>query len=137
MILVIALPDLALRLSHIVSGARYLVSVDDGKYLRHQVHRHQPEIVLLDWRMGGNAWRAVDEISALVTRTASMPSVIALLPWVSDDVQEAAAEIGCFDVISVTASHFARDVLATIRAAQEDRHRRLAEAPRVSRGDLH
>jgi DNA-binding NarL/FixJ family response regulator len=139
MVLVIALPDLALQLSRVVPGARYVLHVegDDGRELRHQVHLHQPEVVVLDWRMGGNAWRAIDEVPAIVSRTQSRPHVIAVLPWVSKKVERAAADAGCFDVLSPRSPGFERDLLSAVEAARLDHRQPENEARRLSRDDLH
>lgn len=137
MVLVIALPDLALQLSHFLVGARYVVRVEDGKDLRHRVHSYQPDIAILDWRIGGSAWRALDEVTAIVERTSTHPYVIALLPKVSKRIKVEAAKAGCYDVVNVSASDCVRQVVEAVGVAQRARAARQLEARRVSRANLH
>lgn len=137
MTLVVALPDLALRLSAILTGARYVVRVHDGADLRHRIHSYQPDIVLLDWRLGGNIWRAIDEVPAIVERTATHPYVIALLPSASWRVKEEAAKIGCYNVVNVGAAGADRKVVEAVAVARRARAARRPEPRRVSRQHLH
>lgn len=139
MLLVVAMPDLALRLSRFLPRANYVLNVggDDGKELRHQVYKHQPDVLILDWRVGGNLWRVIDEVPAIISRTASQPHVIAMLPWTSRQVEQVAAESGCFEVVNVSASGFDRDVLSAVAAARRDRYEQPPECRRVARGGLH
>jgi DNA-binding NarL/FixJ family response regulator len=137
MILVIALPDLALRLSGLLHNARYIVRVEDGKDLRHRVHSYQPDVVVLDWRIGGSMWRALDEVTAIVERTTTHPYVIALLPKTSPRIKSEAAKLGCYDVISVNASGVDRKIVDAVELAQRARAARRAEHRRVSRAHLH
>ncbi len=139
MMLVVALPDLATRLSRILLGARYVVRLDgdDGSELRHQIHLYQPDVVILDWRMGGSRWRAVDEVPAIVSRTMSRPHVIALLPKASAEVEQAAADRGCYDAIAVTDPYLDQELREAVEAALLDRARQVPDHRRVSRADLH
>lgn len=137
MVLVIALPDLAVKLAKFLHNVEYVVQVQDGKDLRHQVYSRQPDVVVLDWRMGGSLWRAVDEVPAIVERTGSHPHVVALLPRVTREVKKEAAKLGCYDVVNADASGVARRVAESVELAQESRARRKVERRRVSRGDLH
>lgn len=138
MTLVIALPDLAKRLSRLLIGrVNYVVSVVDGTELRHRVHENQPSIVLLDWRMGGNLWRAIDEVPALVERTESQPYIIVLLPHTSRVIDREAAKKGCYDVVSVNAEDFDRQVVEAAETAARARAARRPRRRRVSRDDLH
>lgn len=137
MILVIALPDLALRLSELIDGARYVVRVDDATDLRHRVHSYQPDVVVLDWRIGGNAWRALDEVTAIVQRTTTHPYVIALLPKVTSKIKSEAAKIGCYNVVNVDAADGDQRVVDAVTVAQRARLARRQEGLRVPRHALH
>jgi CheY-like chemotaxis protein len=138
MVLVIALPDLALRISGLLGGAAYLVHVVDGPELRHRVHSHQPDVILLDYRMGGSSWRAVDEVTAIAERTATRPNVIALLPNTSKEIDREAARRGCYDVVSVASTSFDCEILESVAAANlSRRRRRLHPLSPSSRSSLH
>jgi DNA-binding response OmpR family regulator len=137
MTLVIALPDLALRLSGILTGARYVVRVQDGADLRHIVHEYQPDVVVLDWRVGGSAWRALDEVTAIVERTTSHPYVIALLPKITKKIKSVAASVGCYNVINVGAAGAEQRVVEAVGVARRAHHARRLEGRRVSRACLH
>lgn len=137
MVLVIALPDLALKLSGFLVGARYVVRVEDGKDLRHQVHEYQPDIVVLDWRIGGSCWRAIDEVTAIAGRTATQPYVIAILPAVTRQIKREAARAGCYDVVNASASDCVRQVVECVSVARMARACRQIEPRRLSRAQLH
>jgi CheY-like chemotaxis protein len=136
MILVLALPDLAQKIAPLLEGTRaYVVRVTDETELRHKVYGHQPEIIILDYRMGGSKWRAVDQVPLIVERTESKPYVIAVLPYSSKRVEREAARLACYDVVVFTPRTFARElceVVATARAA-----RRARQAEPVRRQKLH
>lgn len=121
MLLVVAWPDLAAKVSQVLLDAQYVVAVIDGVELRHRVHSFQPELVLLDSRIGGNGWRAIDEVPALVERTASHPHVIAMLPKTSSRIEKEAARRECYDVVSVNASRFLRDLTEAVSSANQAR----------------
>lgn len=136
-VLVVALPDLSLRLSkYVVGSVGFVTSTKDGKQLRHRVHEHQPDVVLLDYRMGGSGWRAIDEVPALVERTASRPDVIVLLPWKDTDVDRSAAKLGCYDVVSVDGPCFDQDVSDAVQTALKSRESRQM-VRHLRRDDLH
>jgi DNA-binding response OmpR family regulator len=137
MTLVIALPDLALRLSELLTDAQYVVRVQDGADLRHTIHSYQPDVVVLDWRMGGSAWRAIDEVTAIVERTTTHPYVIALLPKVSTKINAEAAKAGCYNVVSVDGAGAVRRVVDAVGVARRARHARRPESRRVNRQALH
>lgn len=137
MVLVIALPDLALRLSEKLIGASYVVRVDDGADLRHRVHSYQPDIVLLDWRIGGNVWRAMDEVTAIVERTTTHPYVIAMLPKTTVKIRSEAAKIGCYNVVNVDAVGGEQRVLDAVAVAKRARWARRPDLRRASRASLH
>lgn len=137
MVLVIALPDLARKLCKVLFDHQCITKVEDGKELRHVVHVHQPQIVVLDWRMGGSRWRALDEVTAIRERTATHPSVIAMLPKVTKDVKLEAAKLGCYDVVNVGVAGAARRVADSVELALQARLVKPVEIRRVSRDDLH
>lgn len=137
MILVIALPDLALRLSELLVNASYVVRVADATDLRHRVYSHQPEIVLLDWRIGGSGWRAIDEVTAMVSRTKTHPYVIALLPRTDRGVKAEAAKVGCYGVINVGALDADRVIVESVAVARRARSARGVDHRRVHRLYLH
>lgn len=136
-ILCVALPDLAVEVSRLISGARYIVKVFDGKDLRHQVHEHQPDILLLDWRLGGSLWRAIDEVPAIVERTISRPSVIVMLPHTTLRVEQEAAERDCYDAISVSDVDFPSCLRRSVDEAERARHVHPPIRRRVARAALH
>lgn len=138
-LLVVALPDLAVEISQVVSNANYLLSVGgaDGTELRHQVHCHQPDIIILDYRVGGSGWRAIDEVPAIVSRTTTHPHVIAVLPSVSRKIETTAAHRQCWDVISVRGANFHHDLRDALHAAAIDRQEHAPALKRVCRDDLH
>jgi DNA-binding NarL/FixJ family response regulator len=137
MILVIALPDLARRISETVLGARYVISVENESDLRHRVYSHQPDLILLDHRVGGSTWRAIDQVTAIVERTATHPFVIALLPKTSRTIEREAARLGIYDVLSVSSEDFDRELVEAVSEAAEDRLSRPLDRRRVSRQTLH
>lgn len=137
MLLVVALSDCALRLSKTLQGASYVVAVRDGTELRHRVHQHQPDVLVLDWRMGGSWWRASDEVPAIVSRTATRPHVILVLPMISDGIEALAMEMGCYDVVSVTCPGWESDVAESVCAADRARQAWPAVQARAGRGSLH
>jgi hypothetical protein len=87
--------------------------------------------------MGGSRWRAIDEVSAIISRTESQPHVIALLPWTDRKVKETAAKAGCFDAINALGEDFDQDVMEAVEAALLDREHHRPEPRRVSRAGLH
>jgi DNA-binding NtrC family response regulator len=139
-VLVVALPDLAERLSRLpISGMNYVVNVrqEDARDLRHKVHSYQPHVVILDWRMGGSSWRAIDEVPAIVDRTATHPQVIVILPHRSRVIDREAARKGAYDVVSAVAGDFDRDVCDAVATAKKARQVRKTETSRVSRKNFH
>lgn len=136
MLLVIALPDCALRLSKVLTRAHYVVAVRDASELLLRVHEHQPDVVVLDWRMGGSAWRAVDEVPAIISEMTT-PHVILVLPWLSAEVDREAAQMGCYDAVSLTSSVWAQETAECVAAAAADRRRHPLVVRQLSRGSLH
>lgn len=137
MLLVMALPDCALRLSKVLTEASYVVHVEDAKDLRHRIHQHQPDVVVLDWRMGGSGWRAIDEVPAIVSRTATHPHVIVVTPWASDSVDAQAEKLGCYEVVSVLDQGWDVDVSSSVQAAERDRRCRPLASVAAGRRSLH
>lgn len=138
MVLVVALLDLAESASRVLIGARYVTHIEGGgKELRHQVHLHQPDVLVIDYRVGGSTWRATDEIPAIVSRTESQPHVIAVLPSVSAEKEYSAADEGCYDVLSFRDPDFEQDLLEAVESALLDRERRGTAPRRLSRDGLH
>lgn len=137
MTLVIALSDLALRLSGLLAGASYVVKVEDGTDLRHRVHSYQPDIIVLDWRIGGSKWKAIEEVTAIVERTATHPYVIVLLPKVSGKIKSEAAKAGCYNVVSADGAGLEKRVAYAVSVAQKARKARSPDPRRVSRQSLH
>lgn len=137
-VLVVALVDLAQQLSQLIEGSvSYVVRVGSPADLRHRVHEHQPDIVVLDWRMGGNRWRAIDEVTAITERTASHPYVIVMLPHTSTAIEREDARLGCYDVVSVSDEDFDRQVVDAVETAAKARRARKIPRRRVARDDLH
>lgn len=137
MVLVIAWPDLALRVCKVVEGARYITHVTDGIDLRHRVHEHQPDVIVLDWRMGGSLWRAIDEVPAIVSRTSTHPYVIAVLPSTSGVIERQAGRGECYDVVDLSASCFERELAEAVGTATRARTARPHLRYRVEKSDLH
>lgn len=92
--------ELAAKIGKHVEGKKiYILKVQDATELRHKIHSCQPSVVVLDVRLGGNAFEAMQEVPAII-KTRSEPAVIVLLPSVSAIAKKAAVEMGAFDVIS-------------------------------------
>lgn len=133
-----ALVDLAQRLSQLIEGSvSYVVQVESPADLRHKVHEHQPDIVILDWRMGGSRWRAIDEVTAIGSRTSTHPYVILMLPNTSTTIEREDARLGCYDVVSVSDEDFEHQVVDAVETASRARLVRRVPRRRVTRGDLH
>lgn len=136
-LLVVALVDLAERLSRLLEGASYILSVVDDRDLRHRIHEHQPQIVVLDWRMGGSAWRAVDQVAALSELTESQPYIIVVLPHASTVIDRENAKRGCYDVVTESGPRFERDITEAVSTAARARQHRKVSRRRVTREDYH
>lgn len=137
MLLVVALSDCALRLSEVLVGASYLVKAQDPKELRHKIHQHQPDVVVLDWRIGGSSWRASDEVPAIISRTTTHPHVILVLPMTSEAVKATALTAGCYDVVSITSVGWEMDVAEGVSSARRSREARRVYPHRTDRLSLH
>ena len=97
----------------------------------------QPDIVILAWAIGGNGWRAIDEVTAIVERTATHPYVIAILPQTSPAIEREAAKKGCYDVVNAFAEDFDQQVVEAVETAKKARAARRPPRRRVPRSDLH
>lgn len=135
MVLVVALPELALAIGELLEGPRdYITAVADAKELRRKIHSVQPQIIVLDWRIGGNGWRAVDEIAAISERTRSQPYVIAVVPWLNRRVAKLAAEQDCYNMVVFNEKKmkaWAADLVSALQVAHAARQAREV-APRRS-----
>jgi DNA-binding NarL/FixJ family response regulator len=137
-VLIVALPDLANRVSrYIKESVAFVVKTDTPSELRHRVHSYQPNVVVLDYRMGGSAWRAIDEVPAIVSRTASTPRVIVVLPWRAREVDEQAADLDCYDIVSAENRDFDEELAEAVESALRSSPGHQALSRRVSRDDLH
>lgn len=138
-LLVIALPDLAKRIAKVLEGeANYIVrTLADGKELRHVVHAHQPDILLLDYRCGANRFRSIDEVPAIVDRTASLPTVIMILPEFGPLIEREAARLNCYDVVNESDPEFLVDLSDAVSTAIRDWRHRKPEPRRKEKEDLH
>ena len=85
--------------------------------------------------MGGSAWRAIDEVPAIISRTTTHPHIIVVLPWRTQEVDEEAARLGCYDIVSVESPDFDLELSEAVETALRDRLR--SPPRRVSRDDLH
>lgn len=138
MTLVIALADLAERISRLIEGPKfYVLKVSDEKELRRKVCDHRPEVLLLDSRVGGNRWRAIDQVPAILRECRSVPSVIALLPHTSKGVEREAARLGCYDVVPVNQRSFDRDLLMAVSTAMVARSAADELPNQCARAGLH
>jgi hypothetical protein len=72
---------------------------------------------LLDVRLGGQRWRALESVPAIIEKTATRPDVVALVPWFHDDVEAEAYRWGCADVVDLSAKAWARDVSCAVDLA--------------------
>ena len=125
MVLVVALPDLALTASRVLSRpVSYIVRVDDARELREKCIAYEPDIVVLDWRMGGSKWRAIDEVPAIAHCAGSRPYVIMLLPATCPMTDAEAARKGCYDVVTASDDDFVHELAGAVSSAVRARLRR-------------
>lgn len=112
---VIATPDaeIAKRLGELIEGQKtYLLGPSDrlavnagteeeeARRFRHAVHSAQPDVMVLDVRVGKQVFKALDHVRRLL-EVDSAPAMILLLPFSSRTVRSAAAALGCYDVILI------------------------------------
>jgi DNA-binding NarL/FixJ family response regulator len=132
-------PKLALKLGRAIEGEKaYLVHAGSARELRHQVHACQPEVVVLDVRLGGNLFRALDEAARLIA-TRSQPAVVVLTPVRARAVEREAGRLGCFDVINLDRRACAAHVARAVSEAAAARLSGALEPPprRRARESLH
>lgn len=136
---VIATADvhLARKLGEAITGRKsYILSASDEKELRHLVHSSQPEVLVLDVRLGGNRYRAMAEVPRLML-TRSHPAVILLIPWRSTAVREEAGRMGCYEVVVIGRPSFLRQLSQAVIEAADARLAGALEPPRRGHGSLH
>lgn len=118
MVLIAAEAGLAREIGGVLlTRKNYVVSADGERDLRHQIHCAQPKAVLLDLRLGGQRWRVLEAVPAIIEKTGSRPEVIALVPWFHEDVEAEAYRWGCVDVVDLSAKSWARDVSCAVDLA--------------------
>lgn len=141
MVLVVALPELALAIGELLEGPRnYIVSVEGPKDLRHRIYREQPEIVVLDWRIGGSGWRAVDEVTAIADRTHSQPYVIVIVPKLDRKIAAEAAKRDCYNMVVFNEKKlkaFEADLVSALEVAHAARRAREVAPRRSPKGGYH
>lgn len=114
-----------------------MTHVRDGIELRRRAHEYQPDVIVLDWRMGGQLWRAIDEVPAIVSRTDTHPYVIAVLPTTSRSIEKEAARSECYDVVSLRDSRFGHQIAEAVSTATLARLARRPGPFHLKRADLH
>lgn len=108
--------DLAKALLRELVGKKSIcLRADNATDLRHQIHEAQPQVVVLDVRLGGQQWRAMDVLPRMQT-VQSAPHVIVVAPWRSEPVEQEAARFDCYEVVNQNGPTF----LAEIRGAVMD-----------------
>lgn len=124
-------PDLARRMGEVIESRKtYLVKIEDATEFRHKIHSNQPEVVILDVRLGGSRFEALQELPAIVTEVRSRPAVIVLLPWTSEIAKSAAAELGAFEVLSLDRRSWIRELPRVVLDAQAARLAGALELPK-------
>lgn len=128
-----AKPQIAIQLNEMIrSDKHFIVGMKDHEDLRHQIHRCQPEVVLLDVQLGGNHFRAVESVPQIVMHTRSAPAVVLMIPRPSKEVEREAARWGCFDVVSLV-PNLVSSCRNLCRAVESARVSRLSGAFRSPR----
>jgi hypothetical protein len=106
-------PDMALRLGRLIDERKSYVlgppgslvvtlktAEEEARRFRHAIHSAQPGVLVLDVRVGKNVFEAFGQVPRLL-EVESGPAVIILLPVESSTVRDAAAALGCYDVIVI------------------------------------
>jgi DNA-binding response OmpR family regulator len=102
MVLVIAWPEIAMEVGKCIADEKmYACDVRNVVDLRHRVKRTQPDLVIIDVRIGGSGWRAVDELARL-RLTGSRPDVLPLVPKKTRGVTKQCAEMGCYNLVDLS-----------------------------------
>jgi len=78
----------------------FIAAAESAVTLCRELEELEPEVVVLDVRFCRNAWRALEAVPA-IRRMASRPEVILLAPGRSARLEEVAAALDCYDVISL------------------------------------
>lgn len=108
---------LALKVNKVVKGKKsFLVREVGETELRHVAHSHQPRVIILDVRFGGNKYRVMEQVPSLQI-VRSQPAIIVLTPWQSKEVSELAATLSCFDVVPTSSRLFASDLSQSVKEA--------------------
>lgn len=87
------------------------------KWFRRQIYINQPDVILLDSQHGGNLYRAIASIPRII-QTRSKPKVILIVPFESEDIEDAALAFGCSSVICRLASDFSERVSSSVAWAR-------------------
>jgi len=108
------------------------VAVEDltsGTKLRHQLHRMQPLLVVVDER-AGRTWRAISAVPR-IHLVRSQPRVIALLEKIDQRRERLAAMAGCYDAVDLSRSSWPDDLREAVWLAGQDD---AADLPVVTTG---
>ncbi len=124
-IMLVAMPDMArLVTKNTWERLSYVFQVDGPSDLHRKIKEHQPDIVVLDWRISGNTWRVIDEVPTIVSKTATHPLVIFVGGSSNESVDREAARRCCYDVVGLTDnSNWASEVAQAIGCAAQNRWR--------------
>jgi hypothetical protein len=118
MVLIAAEAGLAREVGSVILRRKsYVVSADGDRDFRYRIHCAQPRVVLVDVRFGGQLWRVLESVPAIVEKTSTRPEVVALVPWFHEDVEAEAYRLGCADVVDLSAKAWARDVSCAVDLA--------------------
>src|SRR5262245_49576650 len=139
LLLVMAYPDLAKELIKVTANyqASYVVGVSDELDLRAKAHAKQPQVIVLDYRIGGSRFRAIDEAPYLSNLVASQPYVIAILPKTSRVIEQEAARKACYDVLVFKGRAFLDQLRETLRVALQARAHRKIQPLRLRKEHFH
>lgn len=114
----------------IESDKTYILKAENAVEFRHRLHSWQPEVVILDVRLGGNRFEALQELPAICEDVRSHPAVIVLLPWYSSIAKGAAAELGAFEVLSLDRRSWLRVLPRVVLDAQAAHLAGVIERPK-------
>lgn len=139
MLVMIATTDqkLALKLGAAIETEKsYLLRVTSGEQLVEEIDSMQPDVLVLDVKIGGNDFRALGELPTILDAEHE-PAVIVVIPWKSIIVVREASRLGCFEVIRSDVRGFERRVSRAAWDAQAARLSGLLAPRRRSAGLLH
>jgi DNA-binding NarL/FixJ family response regulator len=136
MVLVAAWPEVAMEIgAQLLDEKAYACKVMHPHELRHAVKKTQPDVVVLDVRIGGSRWRAVEGVQRL-RLCESRPEVIALVPRRSRAVDREMARQGCYGVVDLSVGSWPDALVRAVETAHQIRElkpwRAWAEMPSVS-----